>query len=42
LLGVALVALIANIRRRRDVIVARLHADEAERVRRLLAEEEPS
>jgi cytochrome c-type biogenesis protein CcmH len=40
LLGVALLALIMNIRRRRDVVVAApLHADEAERVRRLLAEE---
>jgi len=40
LLGVALLALVMNIRRRRDVVVAApLHADEAERVRRLLAEE---
>lgn len=40
LLGVALLALIMNIRRRRDVVVASpLHADESERVRRLLAEE---
>ena len=36
----ALLALIMNIRRRRDAVVAApLHADEAERVRRLLAEE---
>lgn len=40
LLGVAVLALIMNIRRRRDVVVAApLHADESERVRRLLAEE---
>jgi cytochrome c-type biogenesis protein CcmH len=40
LLGVALLALVMNIRRRRGVVVAApLHADEAERVRRLLAEE---
>jgi cytochrome c-type biogenesis protein CcmH len=40
LLGGALLALVMNIRRRRSVVVAApLHADEAERVRRLLAEE---
>jgi cytochrome c-type biogenesis protein CcmH len=40
LLGVALLALILNIRRRRSVgVAAPLQADEAERVRRLLAEE---
>jgi cytochrome c-type biogenesis protein CcmH len=39
LLGAALVALVLNIRRRRASTAAPLRADEAERVRRLLAEE---
>ena len=39
LLAVALAALVLNIRRRRTVAAAPLKADEAERVRRLLAEE---
>jgi len=39
LLAVALAALVLNIRRRRTLAAAPLKADEAERVRRLLAEE---
>jgi cytochrome c-type biogenesis protein CcmH len=39
LLGVALVALVLNIRRRRLSAAVPLRADEAERVRRLLTEE---
>ncbi|MGL6110905.1 MAG: cytochrome c-type biogenesis protein [Rubrivivax sp.] len=39
LLGVALLALVMNIRRRRTLAPAPLQADEVERVRRLLAEE---
>jgi cytochrome c-type biogenesis protein CcmH len=39
LLGIALVALVANIRRRRTAEAAPLRPDEAERVRRLLADE---
>jgi cytochrome c-type biogenesis protein CcmH len=39
LLGIALIVLVTNIRRRRAPDAAPLQADEAERVRRLLAEE---
>jgi cytochrome c-type biogenesis protein CcmH len=39
LLGIALVALVLSIRRRRTLEPAPLRADEAERVRKLLAEE---
>jgi cytochrome c-type biogenesis protein CcmH len=39
LLGVALAALLLNIRRRREAGAAPLRGDEAERLRRLLAEE---
>lgn len=42
LFAVALLALFLNIRRRRPVAPAPMHADEAERVRRLLAEEKNS
>ncbi len=39
LLGVALLALVLTVRRRRTQATAPLHADDAERARRLLAEE---
>ncbi len=39
LLAVAVVALVLTIRRRRTLVPAPLGADDAERVRRLLAEE---
>ena len=39
LLGVAVVALVLTVRRRRTLVPAPLNADDAERVRRLLAEE---
>jgi len=42
LLAVAVAALVLNIRRRRTLAAAPLKADEAERVRRLLAEEKSS